>query len=77
MINQIVKLYANSRLHIALNKIREGWQNYSFLFYIGSIGAILGKEWGIAGGGATALGLIFFYYIGDFHKKVEKNGKQG
>lgn len=56
---------------------KKGYDNYSWLFFIGAIGTILGTSLHIGGGIAAVLvAFVFFYIMGRFHTKLEKRIQQ-
>lgn len=71
-----VKWMARSRLDTFIETVRFGWNNYSFIFYIGGISAILGGVFGWAGWASTIVTLLFFYYVGKFKKEVDEEQKR-
>ncbi len=72
VVERFAKRHMQSRFNHFIEMIRLGWNNYSFIFYIGSISAILGQFFGIAGAIATILTILFFYYAGRVSKVIEK-----
>ena len=56
--------------------VRNGWAEWSFIFYIGAIGALLGSYFKLAGVSATLLALGFFYGAGKLHEHAEKRIKK-
>lgn len=62
----------HSKMGAFIETLRYGWNNYSFIFYIGGISAILGGLFGWAGWASTLLTLLFFYYAGKFKKEVDR-----
>jgi hypothetical protein len=56
--------------------MRVGWSNYSFLFYIGGVSAVLGGMFGLAGWVSAPATLIFFYYAGQFRQHVLRESKK-
>lgn len=45
IMEDIVRKTAVSKKASFINDVRIGWNNYSFIFYIGGISAILGSRW--------------------------------
>jgi|GEM_PF-5657274 hypothetical protein len=62
---------ASSRLNGFIEVVRFGWNNYSFIFYIGGISAILGGIFGWAGWASTIVTLLFFYYAGKLKRQID------
>ncbi len=58
----------HKRIYQEVENIRTGWNNYNFLFYIGSVSAILGSIFGVAGVAGFLLTLFFFRQAGKFHE---------
>jgi hypothetical protein len=71
-IKPLAHRFARSRRENPVEYIRHGWNNYSFIFYIGGISAILGAEFGIAGWLSTIVTVAFFYYAGRFKKELDR-----
>lgn len=71
-IENLAKKAASSEKVGFIDDVRVGWNNYSFIFYIGGISAILGGVFGVAGWLSTILTVGFFYYTGKFKKQVDK-----
>ncbi|MDE1854982.1 MAG: hypothetical protein KGH57_01520 [Candidatus Micrarchaeota archaeon] len=63
---------AESRLHDVVETVRIGWNNYSFVFYITGVSAILAALFGIAGWISIAVTLVFFYYVGKFRRHFDR-----
>jgi hypothetical protein len=55
--------------------IKTGWSEWSWLFYIGSIGALLGSYFKVVGIASIALAGAFFYGMGKLHEHAEKRMK--
>lgn len=74
---RFVERYASSRVSRFITAVRQGWNSYSFIFYIGSISAILG---GVYNGWAAVVVVIitiaFFYFAGIFNEDVEQAKKR-
>lgn len=70
-IENIAKRAAQSEKGKFIDDVRVGWNNYSFIFYIGGISAILGSLFGVAGWLSTILTVLFFYYMGKFKKHLD------
>jgi hypothetical protein len=52
---------------------KKGYDNYGWIFFISAIGAILGTSLHLTGGVVAILvAFLFFYLMGRFHKKIEK-----
>ena len=52
---------------------KKGYDNYSWLFFIGAIGAIIGTTLHMSSGvAAIVVAFVFFYVMGRFHTKLEK-----
>ena len=71
MLTKLAKYMHDHRLQKCIDTIRLGWNNYSFVFYIGSASAIIGTYLGVAGILALFVGMGFFYYAGKYHRLVE------
>ena len=54
-----------------VEEVRYGYDKYGFLFFIGGVGAVLGSYLGIAGVGATAVTILFFWSAGRVHKHIQ------
>ncbi len=67
---KIVAKALDSRIGRATEAMRLGWNNYSFLFYIGSISAILGTLFGGIGWLSVIITVFFFYFVGRFEQKM-------
>jgi hypothetical protein len=67
----IAKLYAGSRLKDIVDNVRDGWNGFNFIFYIGGIGALLGAYFGLSGAVTVVLGIAFFYHVGKFHNSTK------
>jgi hypothetical protein len=76
IVEKTVDRYATSKLSNFVNAVRLGWNSYSFLFYIGSISALLVGFFGLAGWISVAITILFFYYAGKFHETVEIDKKK-
>jgi high-affinity Fe2+/Pb2+ permease len=50
-----------------------GWDRTSFLFYIGTPAALIGKFFGAAGVIAVILTVLFLYGAGRFHRRYERH----
>ena len=68
---RFVDRYASSRIADFIDAVRLGWNSYSFIFYIGSISAILVGLFGGAGWISGIITVLFFYYSGKFKEKVD------
>jgi uncharacterized membrane protein len=62
----------DSKLSSIIDTIRTGWNDYSFIFYIGGISAILGGLFGIAGWLSIVVTVAFFYYVGDIATRIKR-----
>ncbi len=52
---------------------KKGYDNYAWIFFIVTIGTIIGTSLRIAGGILTILvAFVFFYVAGRFHTKFQK-----
>ena len=71
-INSIAKKAARSRHSEFLDRIRTGWNSYSFIFYIGGVSAILGSLFGVAGWLSVIVTVAFFYYAGRFVHELQQ-----
>ena len=69
---RIARFGAHSHLGRKIDLIREGWNSYSFLFFIGGVATILGGILGLGAGIATVVTLVFFYYAGKFKRQVDE-----
>ncbi len=70
------KQAARSSIGNKIEMIREGWNGYSFFFFVGGVAAILGSLLGIASGLAVVVTLVFFYYAGKFKRHVDAERKK-
>lgn len=77
ILERVVDNYASSRISNFISAVRLGWNSYSFLFYIGSISALLVGYFGMAGWISVIITILFFYYAGRFNEKVGINKKKG
>ena len=68
--------YASSKIAGFMDAVRLGWNSYSFIFYIGSISAILVGLFGWAGWISVLITILFFYYAGKFKAKVDDDKKR-
>ncbi len=68
---KIIEKYTISRTERFIETMRLGWNAYNFIFYIGSIAAILGVLTGWIGVFYVIITMLFFYYAGKFKEKVE------
>jgi uncharacterized membrane protein len=73
---RIIERYTVSRLERFLEAMKAGWNAYNFVFYIGSIAAILGVLTGWIGVFYVLITMLFFYYAGKFREKVEAAKKR-
>jgi hypothetical protein len=71
VIENLAKRSAESKINDFVDYVRLGWNNYSFIFYIGGVSAILGSLFGTAGWLSVIATLIFFYYAGKFRKHLD------
>lgn len=71
LIDRIAKRSAKSKHGKFIENIRYGWNNYSFVFYIGSISAILAGLFGIAGWLSIVITIAFLYYAGKIKKAID------
>ena len=55
-----------------IRTIKTGWAEYSWVFYIGAIGALLGAYFRIAGIASIILACAFFYGAGRLHEHAER-----
>ena len=76
VINSMAKKAARSRHNEFLEYVRAGWSNYSFVFYIGGVSAILGSLFGIAGWLSVIVTVAFFYYAGKFVDELQLEKKR-
>lgn len=71
IIRPLARKAAHSKHIYFIEYVRHGWNNYSFIFYIGGISAILGKLFGVAGWLSVIVTVYFFYFMGKFKKEIE------
>ena len=72
IITTLAKRAAKSKKdYYFIDYVRNGWNNYSFIFYIGSISVILGGMFGIAGWLSVFVTVYFFYTTGKFKHEME------
>lgn len=69
---EIISRAMDSKAIKFIESVRYGWNNYSFIFYIGGISAILGSLFGIAGWASIVVTVLFFYYAGRFKKHLDE-----
>lgn len=58
------------------NTAYDGYQKTSWVFYILTLGTIMGNVFGIPVEGGVAsfiFGFVFFYWAGNFHKLAQKS----
>ena len=72
VIEGLAEKAAESKINEFFETIRFGWNNYSFVFYITGVSAILGAIFGIAGWLSIIVTVIFFFYAGKFRRQLEK-----
>ncbi len=72
LIDRSVQHFKTTQMHDFIDNVRTGWSNYSFIFYIGAVAAILGNYLGLAGTAALPVGVGVFYYLGKFHKRLSE-----
>ena len=72
IVQRFINRYASSKIANFINAVRLGWNSYSFIFYIGSISALLVGVFGGAGWISVVITILFFYYAGKFKEKEEK-----
>jgi hypothetical protein len=70
VIKKLAKNATRSTIGDFVDNIRVGWNNYSFLLYIGGASAILGGVFGLVGWASIVVTIVFFYYAGEFRKEV-------
>jgi len=68
---RLIERYASSKTSNFVESMRKGWNAYNFIFYIGSIAAILGILTGWLGVFYIIITMLFFYYAGKFKEKVD------
>lgn len=68
---RLIEKYARSKTSNFVELMRKGWNAYNFIFYIGSIAAILGILTGWLGVFYIIITMFFFYYAGKFTEKVD------
>jgi hypothetical protein len=69
---KLVARAIDSRIGRVVEAMRLGWNSYSFIFYIGSISAILGTLFGSVGWLSVIVTILFFYFTGKFEQRVQK-----
>ncbi|MDE1768519.1 MAG: hypothetical protein KGH67_01540 [Candidatus Micrarchaeota archaeon] len=72
IIKPLARILVHGKIHDHLERLREGYNNYGFLLYLGAASAILAGVFGIAS--ATASIIIttgLFYKLGELHREVE------
>ncbi len=72
IIRPLARKLAKSKYGHVIEHIRYGWNNYSFIFYIGSISAIVAGLVGVYGGAAVLITIAFFYYAGKFKRELDR-----
>ena len=72
IISSMARKAARSRHSELLDRIRTGWNSYSFIFYIGGVSAILGSLFGVAGWLSVIVTVAFFYYAGKFVNELQQ-----
>jgi len=70
--DKLIMRYSHSGMGRFIDTVRTGWNNYSFIFYIGGISAILGSLFGWAGWLSTIVTVGFFYLTGRMKKRIEE-----
>ncbi len=76
MFTREIQMGKHFRLYEIYNTIKLGWDRTSFLFYIGTPAAIIGKFFGAAGVLAVIVTVLFLYGAGSFHTKYESSKKK-
>ncbi len=71
IIKSIAHRTARSKKGEFVAYVRDGWNSYSFIFYIGGVSAILGSLFGIAGWLSVFVTVLFFYYAGRFTRELK------
>ncbi|MDE1855739.1 MAG: hypothetical protein KGH49_00685 [Candidatus Micrarchaeota archaeon] len=71
LLEKAAHVFAHSRTGRFFEYVKIGWDNFNYIFYIGGISAILGGLFGLAGGFAVLLTIIFFYLAGRFMKELK------
>ena len=74
---RFIDRYASSKISNFISAVRLGWNSYSFIFYIGSIAAILVGLFGWAGWASVIITILFFYFAGKFKEKVDIDKEKG
>ncbi len=72
VIHSMARKAARSKHSELLDRIRTGWNSYSFIFYIGGVSAILGSLFGVAGWLSVIVTVAFFYYAGKFVNELQQ-----
>ena len=62
-------------IYKVIRTIKVGWSEWSWLFYIGTIGALLGAYFKIVGIASIGLACAFFYGMGKLHEHAERRVK--
>ena len=74
--DKTVGLLARLRILEIAEHVRIGWANYSYLFFIGGVIALLASAFGTWSAIAPVVTVGFFYYAGKFHERVQAMRKK-
>ncbi len=76
VIKRLAKHASRSTIGEFVDSMRIGYNQYSFLIYIGGVSALLGGLFGLAGWLSIIVTLSFFYYAGEFKKQMALESKK-
>ena len=69
--HKVLRRYRQSRWHRYYKVARKGYIEYSWLFYITTIGTLLTAVIGVAGPVSILAAFAMFYYLGKFKLHIE------
>ena len=75
-VDKTIGFLARVRILEIAESVRIGWANYSYLFYIGGVSALLATAFGSWATIAPVVTICFFYYAGKFHERVQARPKE-
>ena len=70
-VDKTLGFLARMRVLDIAEHVRIGWANYSYIFFIGGVIALLASAFGTWSAIAPVVTVGFFYYAGKFHERVQ------